>query len=218
MGEGIAHIISPTSAAWCGWTMLVLLLCGILSELFQPGVITQAKSSLLAQTDRVYKDAPTTFMGQLMILLFRIGVITMGTYLCCDATAAFSFTGFWIVFGIVFLVCALKMLCTGWMDITFRITRRFGNAYEHYGNILTLVTVLLYPVLLVLLRYGDPLANRWVIGSIALVFLLTWTYRAFRQFVTSLRAVLYLILYICTVEMIPWVLIYMISNQTINQI
>lgn len=218
MGEGIAHIISPSSAAWCGWTMLVLMLCGILSELFQPGVITQAKSSLTAQGERLYKDSPNNFMGQLMLALFRIGVITMAVYLCCDQTNYFSFTGFWMISGIVLAVMIIKMLCNAWVDYTFRISRRFGNAYEHYGNILTMGTLALYPAVLVLLRCGQPSVNRWVIGLIAVLFLLTWCYCAFRQLVSTPRAILYLVVYVATVEVLPWALLFIVSNQTLSHI
>ena len=65
--NGIEHIVSPMSAAWCGWTMLVLLLCAILSEVMQPGVILQSPTSLLAQTDRTYKDSPVNLYGQLLL-------------------------------------------------------------------------------------------------------------------------------------------------------
>lgn len=218
MGEGIAHIVSPASAVWCGWTMLALLICGILSELFQPGVISQVKSSLLSQRERIYKESPNNFMGQLMISLFRIGVLSMAVYVCCEPTGYFGFTGFWVIFGIVLATVFVKMFCNRWMDITFRLSRRFGNAYEHYGNIFTMCAMTLYPVVLVLLQYGYPEVNRWVIGSIVSVFIAIWFYCAFRQFVNSPRAILYLLVYAGTVEVLPWILLYTISNQTLSHI
>ena len=198
--------------------MLGILLCGILSELFQPGVISQAKSSLTAQAERVYKESPTNFMGQLLITLFRVGVLSMAFYLCCDQTALFSFVGFWVIFGLIFAIHIVKMMLNGSVDFTFRVTRRFGNVYEHYGNILTLVTVVTYPALLVLLRFGTLPVNRWVLAVLGALFLLLWTYRTFRQFVTTPRAILYVLMYICTVEILPWVLLFLISNQIISQI
>ena len=198
--------------------MLALLLFGIMAELFQPGVITQAKSSLSAQGDRLYKESPNTFVGQLMITLFRLGVITMAVYLCCDRTERFSFTGFWVIFGIVLGVSVVKMLMNIGTDYTFRLSKQFGNGYEHYGNILTLGTLLLYPVVLVLMRFGEPVLNRWIIGGIGVLFIATWIYCAFRQFVHSLRAILYLLVYIATVEILPWMFVYMLSNQIISQI
>ena len=198
--------------------MLGILLCGVLSELFQPGVIVQAKSSLQVQRERVYKEAPTNFMGQLLISLFRLGVLSMAIYLCCAPENGFPFAGFWVIFGITLAVTIVKMLCNACVDFTFHLSRRYGNAYEHYSNILTLVTVCVYPLLLILLRHGYTAANRWVLGTMGTAFLLLWAYRAFRHFVNSPRAILYLILHFCTIEGLSWVLIYMISNQTISHI
>ena len=212
----ITHILSPSSAAWCGWTMLGLLLCAILSERFQPGVITQAKSSLLAKSDRTYKESPVTFMGQVMMALFRLGTITMALYLCCSKTEQFLFTGFSVTGGIVLATMIVKMAGNVCLDYAFRLSRRFGAIYEHYGNIMTLVTILLYPVLLLLLRFGDITINRWIICGIAVLFIVLWLYRSFRQFAVSPRAIVYLLLYCCTLEIIPLVLMYIISEQTLS--
>ena len=103
-------------------------------------------------------------------------------------------------------------------DYTFRLSKQFGNGYEHYGNILTLGTLLLYPAVLVLMRFGEPVLNRWIIGGIGVLFIATWIYCAFRQFVHSPRAILYLLVYIATVEILPWMFVYMLSNQIISQI
>ena len=97
--------------------MLVLLITAVLAELFQPGVVTQAKSSLMAQNDRTYKESPVNFLGQLMITLFRIGVIAMSLYLCCRPTGRFSFAGFGVISAIVLAVFLVKMLSNIWVDL-----------------------------------------------------------------------------------------------------
>ena len=199
------HIVSMMSAPWCGWTMLVLLLFAVLAEVTQPGVITQTLSSLTARTDRTYKDSPTTFMGQLCISLFRIGTPAVALCLCFLPVQHASFVAFWAVCGVIFAVLLVKMLCNVLLDYTFSFTRRFGDTYEHYGNIATLSTVVLYPALLVLLRIPDQQIAQWTVGIIALLFLCLWLYRAARTFVVSLPAILYLLLYILTLEVLPMV-------------
>ena len=62
--------------------MLGLLLCAVLSEALQPGVITQAATSYMARAERTYKAAPNNFFGQLLITLFRIGTWSMALFLC----------------------------------------------------------------------------------------------------------------------------------------
>lgn len=196
--------------------MLVLLLCAVLAELFQPGVISQAKSSLLTQGERTYKESPMNFMGQFMIALFRLGMLSMAVYLCCRHVTSFTFTGFWVVFGIALAVTVGKMICHQILDYTFRLSRRFGDVYEHYGNIVTLVTMLLYPVLLFLLLLGYLQVNRIVFASVVLLFMLLWLYRAFRMFVHSPRDIIYLAAYMCTLEVLPLAILYKLSDKTIS--
>ena len=216
LNTAIPHIISSANAPWCGWTMLVLLITGVLSELFQPGIITQAKSSLVAQNERVYKESPINFMGQLMITFFRVGIIAMALYLCCTPTGRFSFVGFWVICAIVLAMFLLKMLSNLWVDRTFGISRRFGDPYEHYGNIFTLFTALLYPAVLVLMRVGTLTVNRWVFGILTLLFIGVWLYRSIRQFMTSIVQMPYVLLYVATMEVLPFAFLYISSDQIVT--
>ena len=214
--EGITHIFTPSSAAWCGWTMLLLMLCALLSEMMQPGVISQTDASLRMRTDRVYKDAPTNYLSQFLITLFRIGTLAMALYLCFYQQGPFSFGIFVAVCGVVFLVTLLKMLGDVLVDYTFMLSRRFSPAYEHYANIITITSCILYPCVLVLMRYGNAIASRWVLGTVAVVFFALWIYRASQHFIESPRAVFHFILYLCTLEFLPLGLILYLSSQTIN--
>ena len=207
--------MSPLSAPWCGWTMLVLMFCATLAELAQPGVITQAHASLFARTDRTYKDAPVNFFGQLFIALFRIGTLGMALILCLYSEGHCSFAGFCAVCGIAVAVLLVKMVCNLLLDFTFSISRRAEMPYEHYANIATIAIAVLYLTLLVLMRYGNTVAAIWAFWSISMLFVLMWTYRSWRLFVDSPRAIVYLLLYIGTVEVLPLAGLYYLSEKTI---
>lgn len=203
------------SAAWSSWTMLVLLLCAILSEFFQPGVILQTPASLLARGERMYKDAPTNFQGQALITLFRVGTLAMALCLCICPDDKFRFVTFLAVCGVIFGFLMVKMLVNILLDFTFTLSRRFSPAYEHYGNIFTMAICALYPCLLVLMRVGNMIAARWVLGIVALLFFAMWTYRAIRFYVVSPMALIYLTIYLLTVELLPFGALYYLSSQTI---
>ena len=70
---GIEHIATLYSAGWFGWAMMLLATCAVLSEVFQPGVISSVTASVFALSDRTYKQTPDNFPGQLMATLFRLG-------------------------------------------------------------------------------------------------------------------------------------------------
>lgn len=118
--------------------MLGLLLCAILSEWFQPGIITQAHESLLAKTERTYKESPNTFLGQFLISLLRIGTISMALCLCVYQGAGFSFIAFGAVCGLTVAVMLVKMLFNVAIDYAFSLpplwrSIRDIRKYYHVG-------------------------------------------------------------------------------------
>jgi len=210
------HIVSPFSAAWSGWTMLGLLLCAALSEFFQPGVITQAHTSFFAQTDRTYKNAPSNPFGQTLIGVFRLGTLAMAICLCIDGYSSFPFVCYAIVGGLTLATLLVKMLCNKLIDYTFSISRRGGQIFEHYGDISTIATCILFPGMLLMIRVGDPQISRWVVGAISVLFILMWTIRLVNDYTFSLRSIVYIILYTATLEVLPLGVLYYLSSKTIS--
>ena len=218
MGEGIAHIMSPLSAPWCGWTMLVLLLFAVLSEWLQPGVIAQSPVSILVRAERTYKEAPTSVMAQILITLFRIGTLAMLICLYCCESGSFPFMAFMAVSGIILGVLIAKMLCNVLLDYTFQLSRQFGEIYEHYSNLLTLTVVALYPVLLLFLHIGSAASYRWLLIITGGVFLLLWLFRSAQQYIRTPMAILYLLVYTLTLEVLPMAGLIYLSAKTISYI
>ena len=216
MGEGIAHIISPLSAPWCGWTMLALLLFAVLSEWLQPGVISQSPISILVRAERTYKEAPTSVLAQLLITLFRIGTLAMLISLCFCENGSFPFVTFMAICGIVFGALIAKMLCNILLDYTFQLSRQFGEIYEHYSNLLTLTIVALYPVLLLFLHIGSSSSYRWLLIITGGVFLLLWLVRSVQQYIRTPMAILYLLVYTLTLEVLPMAGLIYLSAKTIS--
>lgn len=196
--------------------MLVLLLCAVLGEIFQPGVISQAHASLLSQNDRTYKDAPVNFQGQLLMTIFRIGTIAMGLYLCLYTGGQSGFGVFAALCGLVIALILVKMLCNNLLDYTFQISRRFMPPYEQYSDITTITTYLLYPALLVMLRVDNLVLNRWLVGIVAALFLLMWLYRLARNYVHSFAGLAYVVLYIATLEILPLGILFYLGLKTIS--
>ena len=215
----IDHILSPLSASWSAWTMLVLLLSAVLAEFMQPGIISQARLSIRVQTERIYKEAPSNTIGQFLLSVFRIGTLSMFIYLCLyEQGMVFKFNVFAAICGITFGVLLLKMLCNIILDYTFVLSQRFMPYYQHYGNYATLTACLLYPVLLVLMHYGQPAINIWALIIIMSLFLLVCIYRMLFTYVRTPMAIIYVALYVVTLEILPAGLLYFLSSQMISYI
>jgi len=213
MNTFVPHIISPLSAGWCGWTLLALFLCAILGEFLQPGVIMQAHSTLFAHTNRTYKDAPPNTLAQLAISIFRIGTLAMAICMSLYTDGIFRFTAFAAICGLILLILLIKMICNLLLDYVFSLSRRFVPMYEQYANISTIAAYLLYPILLVMLRIGKPEWTVWALGGATVLFLMMCIYRMARTYIRSFAAILYVVLYICTLEVLPLGLLLYLSSK-----
>ena len=212
---GIEHILSPISAGWASWLMLALMLCGVLAEYWQPGLITQAYHSLMAQSERTYKAAPNNPFGQAMVSIFCIGTWAMAVCLCLPTETSFRPEVFGVVCGVILAVLLLKMGCTLLLGYTFQLFDRINIAYEHYSNLTTLTAMVLYPGILVLLRVCNISASLWTIGIVTGVFVILWIVRSLRYLISSPTTLIYYLLYICSLEILPIAAVYYISKQLV---
>ncbi|MEE1254469.1 MAG: DUF4271 domain-containing protein [Paludibacteraceae bacterium] len=211
----IAHIISPVSAPWCAWMLLGLLICGVLSEWLQPGVVSSSFSSLLSRAERTYKAAPNNFFGQLLVTLFRVGCLSLALYLAVWQGGAFDMRGFFVIAAVVLCVLLIKMLCYLFLKYVLAISAQFTIATEHYSNLFTLAMVFLYPVLLFLFYVGSSTICLYVLCVLAALFLIVWLIKSARLFIISPMGILYFLLYIATLEVLPMGGLYYLSAKTV---
>lgn len=203
------------SAAWCSWWLLVLGVFAILGEVFQPGVITSASASLFAHSNRTYKQVPNNFPGQLLLTLFRIGIPAMALCLFVDAH---SIAAYGVAAALMVAMMVVKILCEQLLDYTFHLRATAAGVHTHYTNIGTLSSILLYVCLLVLLQIGSVTVNRWVIGICALLFVGMISFRLARIYVTDAKAIVYLAIYILTLEVLPLGALVVLTSQITTMI
>ena len=184
----------------------------------QPGIITQAHSTLTAHTDRTYKEAPVNLQGQILVGLFRLGTLALAVSLCISTGSTFTFGMFAIVCGWVVAMLLVKTLINALLDYTFMLSHLFPQANSQYRDIATLASCILYPGVLVALRIGSTGVNWWIFGIIATLFLLMCTYRMALHFIHSFAALLYVVVYICTLEVLPIGALLYLSSKTIASI
>lgn len=195
--------------------MLVLFLCLIAGELIQPGIISQAHASLTARTERTYKKAPANTLAQLFMTIFRIGTLAMAICLGWYAGEDFLFSSFAAVCGLIIAFVLVKMLCYMLLDYTFSLSRRFMPVYDQYGNLTTIAGCVLFPCLLIFIRIGQPALSLWALVGIAALFVAACLYRMAVIYIRSVSAVVYVLLYIATLELIPFGALLYLSSKMI---
>lgn len=139
----------------------------------------------------------------------------MALCLCFCSVNHAPFTAFWAVSGLIIAVNLVKMGINALLDYTFMLSRRFGTGHEAYSNLITMSTIILYPVLLILLHCQNTAATLWTIGILAMLFVGAWLYRCLKTYFISPMAFLYLILYIATMEVLPLMALFYLSEKMI---
>lgn len=199
----VPHILSPLATIWTSWVMLMVLICGALAEIFQSGVIVQSFSSLFSTNERTYHDAPKNWISQLLLYLFRMAIVGMAFYLSVHKEGMFLFSGYMWAMALVLGWTIVRGIVSVLVDYTFGISKRFAPVFVHYDNIWTVVCCCLYPILLVLLNIDKPKITWIVLGSVGILLFVLMMVKWIRVFFTGIRSLLYIILYVFTVEILP---------------
>lgn len=199
----LPHISSPISAPWVAWVMLCLLLCCVLAEIVQRGAIVQAFSTLFSKMERAYGDAQQNMLEQLIIMVFCIGSFAMALYLFTYRGGDFRFATYMLTSALVLCVDVIKWAVSALVNYTFGISKRLAQLSTHRNNMQTVICILFYTASLCLLRVGNQEVVRWVLGGCAVVALVLICIKWIRVFCVDIRSLLYILLYVLTLEVLP---------------
>ena len=191
--------------------MLGLAICAILAGVFQPAVIRQGFVSLFSKVERSYNDSPMNYVGQVLLFVFRAGIVGMAIYLFTynshlathTADGEFLFSRYMTIMGAVAATEIVKYLVSLLLNYTFQLSRQFATLFAHYTYVSTSICCVLYPLLLLIIYFGSQALTTiglCVMMSVCwLVLFIKWV----RVFFTSIPSVIYVLLYILTIEVLP---------------
>mgnify|MGYP004626136209 CR=1 FL=1 len=197
------HILSPVSAPWVAWVMLFLLLCAVVAEMVQSGVVLQAFSTIFAKVERSYGDVQQNPLEELIMNIFRIGTFAMALYLYAYRAGDFRFTTYLLVAAWVLGIDAVKLAAAALVNYTFRISKRFALISTHYNNLWTVICCGFYVALLFLLNIDNAVVTKWSLFALAVAAIVLVLIKWIRIFCTDVRSLLYIVLYILTLEVLP---------------
>ncbi len=191
--------------------MLGLPICAILAGVFQPAVIRQGFVSLFSKVERSYNDSPMNYIGQALLFVFRAGIVGMAIYLFTynsqlamhANSSEFLFSRYMTIMGAVAAMEVVKYLVSLLLNYTFQLSRQFATLFAHYTYVSTSICCVLYPLLLLIIYFGSQALTTiglCVMMSVCwLVLFIKWV----RVFFTSIPSVIYVLLYILTIEVLP---------------
>ena len=191
--------------------MLGLAICAVSAGVFQPAVIRQGFVSLFSKVERSYNDSPMNYVGQVLLFVFRAGIVGMAIYLFTynshlathTADGEFLFSRYMTIMGAVAATEIVKYLVSLLLNYTFQLSRQFATLFAHYTYVSTSICCVLYPLLLLIIYFGSQALTTiglCVMMSVCwLVLFIKWV----RVFFTSIPSVIYVLLYILTIEVLP---------------
>ncbi len=208
--ETLLRTSSPYSESWSAWIMLLILCVIVLSFFLQPNIIKNSFHNLWENSLRgnQLNRISFTLIGGLLLALSHVLIFSMLIYLCyASVHEQFFISGY-------LLTCGLFLCMWGVKEVLFRIVSFVFFSEEvlqtyHYYQLTrnTCMCFVGYPMLLLMMftPWFSPLAiHIIVIVFFSMLFVLT-VLKLFRLFSFRILDILYILLYLCTLEMLPFV-------------
>lgn len=220
--EPILRISSSLSEAWTAWTMLFLPIMFAISSWMQPGLTINSFRNLSDSKQRGNQLSNTNFNipGIICLLIYQIGIFSMAVYTCLPHASRFACSEWLITSAIFALILLVQYLIAHLLAFIFFNRSLLDTCFRYRLEINTCLSTLFYPILLFALFY--PQTNLHAIASILISLtiitevLLLW--KLFRLFFQKPLAGFYILLYLCTLEIIPLAGWIFVVNFLVNQV
>lgn len=202
--------------------MLLLLVLIVLAAWLQPGLAPNSFRNLSDSKQRGNQLNITNLNipGMICLLLYQTGIFSMGAYSCIDRSATFALTDFLLTCALFAGVTLVQYVTAQLLAFIFFDTALLNTCLRCRLEINTCLSILFYPVLL--LALFSPLEGS---GAIT-VLLLSLTgigggwmvWKLFRLFFRKPLAGFYILLYLCTLEIIPLAGWIFVVNILVNKV
>lgn len=201
--EVITRILSPSSASWVTWVLLFLLAVMVFNRSILQSVST-VWHSLLSYSDRMYSSGGAqSILNTLLSIVFRWGVMAMCVYILCYEAGEFGINNYIKLFGIFVAVFIAQWLLSRLVGYTFLSSIQRENIRDQRAVIYNVSCVILLLFLLPM-THSSSLVLHIILVSVFLLLLIGMlTFRGIQLFNQRPWIVLYILLYIITLELLP---------------
>lgn len=188
--------------------MLLLLVMLLFADFLQRGIILGSFRSVTAVKEResLFSEVLKSNTGSVFIYMYEVGIVAMTLYLLL-AREDFCFWKYGFIVLCVCLLSLFKYLILRLVVCVFLDKHMLPPILMHYDNLNVVVCTLLYPI--ALLGLFAPLIGKTtiliILCTICIFALSIWLLKALRLFLNNFIAIFYIFLYLCTLEVIPFV-------------
>ena len=197
--EMISRISSPVSESWVAWILLLLVVLWLLNSMFVPE-ISLVFRGLFSRGERTYLSNG----GQLQYTTwgFRVGVVALLVQMLLVKGEGFAFVDYGIIFGIMSLAYLVQELLIRLVGAVFVSHRVLEGALDQR----TLLNNALCGMLpLVVLSSRMERLGVIVLFALLLLYIGILLIKSVQLFYKNILSILYISLYIISLEFIPLV-------------
>jgi hypothetical protein len=219
--EGAPHPSFPGSENWVFGSILFFFFLLVFSFLRSSNWIYESFRTFFQVKKRSSIFVRTTindFQSQLLLVFFSIGVMTLYVHTAIlTPMYGYKFSDYLFLLGVVLLFLGLKSIFIGLIGFVFVDKTPLRLARESYIHLLIYLGILQFPVLILQLYSPENFTDfSTYIGlfviTLALIILLIKLFQIFYdRFVVSF----YILLYLCTLEIIPFILLFWLFRMII---
>ncbi|MDO9152427.1 MAG: DUF4271 domain-containing protein [Paludibacter sp.] len=220
--DGVLHPSLPVNEKWVFISFLVLFFMMAFSFLRSSGWLTDSFSSFFNVKDRISifsKSTVTDFESRFILFLFSIGVFSLYSYLVLTPTAeTFLFITFLKFIGVTMVFFLAKYILIKITAYVFLQPTLQKIATDSYYNIVTYLGVVLFPLLFFQVYFPENLQNSVGVISLMLCIIafLFFTIKLFLILFYKIATTFYILLYLCTLEIIPLMFMFKVYNIVIQ--
>lgn len=211
--EGISHPSLPANENWVFITLLVLLSLSVISVLRSSGWLTNSMKDFFKVKERVSifnKSTVSDFQSRSLLILFSIGIFSLYSFLMLHSDISnFQFDIFLRILGVTAGFFLIKFITIKIIGYVFIHPSKQKLGLESYFNVLTYLSFALFPLLVIQIYSPENLRYYISLFGVFLCILASLVYiiKLFLIFFDNFVATFYILLYLCTLEILPVVLL-----------
>lgn len=218
---GIPHPSLPQTEGWVFGVLLIFFLLMTYSISHSAGLLTDSLKTFFQVKLRssIFSRATINDLRfRFFIIAFSIGVACFYLYLALNHNyTEFSFLKYGSIYLVTALFFLLKSFSFDLIGYVFLDSANLKMAKESYFNILSYAGIVLFPLLILriyILSELIPIVDTisLIVSIIAFILVLI---KLFQIFLHKIVASFYIMLYLCTLEFLPLVALYLVYQLII---
>ncbi len=220
-GEPIARL--PHNESWIFGVVFVFFIFFIFSLNRSYSWIEDSLKNITKVKSRNSLFSKTTaeeYQSRFLLVLFSVGVITLYLYLTFFPTIVLNLKVYALLFLSSLTFLFLKQMLSKTVAYTFLNKELFKIGSENFYNTLSFSGILLFPLLILKIYFYDGL-NVKLFDIIALIFtfsaLIFLTVKYFQIFYRKILDFFHILLYLCTLEILPLIGMYQVYKWIIKE-